>query len=244
LGAATATALAAEGCKVAIFDINREAGESLARSIGGVFCSCDVTSDEHIAAAIDAARRANGPERVLVNCAGVAIAQKIVSRDKQTGEIRSHGLKDFERVLSINLLGTFMMVRRCAASMVTLSPVTPDGTRGVIVCTSSVAAQDGQIGQVAYAASKGGVAAMTLPLARDLARDGIRVNVILPGLFNTPMFEGLPEEARKSLEATVPFPPRLGDPSEYAALVKHICENEMLNAALIRLDGALRMAPR
>jgi NAD(P)-dependent dehydrogenase (short-subunit alcohol dehydrogenase family) len=244
LGAAAAAALAKAGCKVAIFDMNREVGEAYARSIGAVFCYCDVTSEATVSTAIDLAREANGPERILVNCAGIAIAQKTVSRDKATGAVTAHSLKAFEKVISVNLTGTFHMITRSAISMVTLPPITPDGGRGVIICTASIAAQDGQIGQVAYAASKGGVAAMTLPIARDLARDGVRVNTILPGLFNTPMFAGLPEDARKALEVTVPFPSRLGNPTEYAALMQQICENEMINGALIRIDGALRMAPR
>lgn len=244
LGAATATVLAEAGCKVAIFDMNREAGEALANKLGAVFCFCDVTSEEGVAGAVAAAREANGAERILVNCAGIAIAQKTVSRDKARGGVVPHSLPAFEKVIAVNLVGTFRMITAVAASMVTLDPITPDGERGVIVCTASVAAQEGQIGQAAYSASKGGVAAMTLPIARDLARDGVRVNAILPGLFNTPMFDGLPEDARRSLESTVPFPSRLGNPAEYAALVRHICENEMLNGAQIRLDGALRMAPR
>ena len=244
LGAATAKALAAEGVKVAIFDNNREAGEEIASAIGAVFCYCDVTSEATVSTAIDWARDSNGPERILVNCAGIAIGQKTISRDKETGAVVSHSLKAFEKIVQVNLIGTFHMITKAAASMVTLPPVNPDGERGIIVNTSSVAAQDGQIGQVAYAASKGGVAGMTLPIARDLARDGVRVNTILPGLFGTPMFATLPDEARKALEATVPFPQRLGHPDEYAALVKHVCENGMLNGALIRLDGALRLAPR
>jgi NAD(P)-dependent dehydrogenase (short-subunit alcohol dehydrogenase family) len=244
LGAATAKALAAAGVKVAIFDTNREAGEEAASAIGALFCYCDVTSEATVSTAIDWARDSNGPERILVNCAGIAMGQKTISRDRETGAIVAHSLKAFEKIVQVNLIGTFHMITRVAASMVTLPPVTPDGGRGVIVNTSSVAAQDGQIGQVAYAASKGGVAGMTLPIARDLARDGVRVNTILPGLFDTPMFATLPDEHRKALEATVPFPSRLGHPEEYAALVRHICENDMLNGALIRLDGALRLAPR
>lgn len=244
LGAASATALAAAGCKVAVFDMNRDAGEALAKSIGAIFCHCDVTSEATVSTALDLARETNGAERILVNCAGIAIGQKTVSRDKQTGEAIPHNLQAFEKVIAVNLIGTFRMIARVASSMVNLEPITPDGERGVIVCTASIAAEDGQIGQVAYAASKGGVAAMTLPIARDLARDGVRVNTILPGLFNTPMFDGLPKEAKRALEATVPFPSRLGDPAEYAGLVRHICENGMLNGALIRLDGSLRMAPR
>ncbi len=244
LGAATAAALAEAGCKVAIFDMNREAGEAMAKKLGAVFCYCDVTSESAVAGAFEEARAANGPERILVNCAGIAIAQKTIGRDKATGAVVAHSLSAFEKVIAVNLAGTFRMIAATAASMVTLDPITPDGERGVIVCTSSVAAQDGQIGQAAYAASKGGVAALILPVARDLARDGIRVNAILPGLFSTPMLEGLPQETMLALAATVPFPSRLGQPAEYAALVRHICENEMLNGAQIRLDGALRMAPR
>ena len=244
LGGATATALAEVGCKVAIFDVNRVAGEALATSIGAVFCFCDVTSEASVAEALRTARAVHGPERVLVTCAGIAIGQKTVSRDKATGEPVPHNLSAFEKVVAVNLTGTFRMVAAVASSMAKLDPVTPDGERGVIVCTASVAAEDGQVGQAAYAASKGGVAAMTLPVARDLARDGIRVNSILPGLFNTPMFAGLGEDARRALEATVPFPSRLGEPSEFAALVRHICENGMLNGALLRIDGGLRMAPR
>ncbi len=244
LGGATAAVLAKAGCKVAIFDMNREAGEALATSIGAVFCSCDVTSEASAAEALGKARAANGPERILVTCAGIAIGQKTVSRDKATGAPAPHSLPAFEKVVAVNLVGTFRMIAAAAASMAGLAPVTPDGERGVIICTASIAAEEGQMGQAAYAASKGGVAAMTLPIARDLARDGIRVNTILPGLFNTPMFAGFPDEARRALEATVPFPSRLGDPSEFAALVRHICENGMLNGALIRLDGALRLAPR
>jgi NAD(P)-dependent dehydrogenase (short-subunit alcohol dehydrogenase family) len=244
LGAATAAALAEGGCKVALFDVNREAGEAHAAKIGGIFCHCDVTSEESVAAAFKAARAAHGPERIAVNCAGIAIGQKTVSRDKATGATVAHSLSAFEKVIAINLVGTFRVIASAAASMVTLDPITPDGERGVIVCTASVAAQEGQIGQVAYAASKGGVAAMTLPIARDLARDGVRVNTILPGLFRTPMFDGLPEDAKRALAAGVPFPSRLGEPAEYASLVRHICENGMLNGTQIRLDGALRMAPR
>jgi NAD(P)-dependent dehydrogenase (short-subunit alcohol dehydrogenase family) len=244
LGAAAAGALSEAGCKVALFDMNREAGEAHAKKIGAVFCYCDVTSESDVSAALEAARAANGPERILVNCAGIAIGQKTISRDKATGAVTAHSLAAFQKVIAINLVGTFQMITRSAASMVTLDPVTADGERGVIVCTASVAAEDGQIGQAAYAASKAGIAGMILPVARDLSRDGIRVNAILPGLFNTPMFEGLPDEAKRALEATVPFPSRLGHPSEYAALVRHICENGMINGAQIRLDGSLRMAPR
>lgn len=244
LGAATATALAAKGVKVGLLDVNEESGRELAARIGGTFARCDVTDEASVDSALTAVRAAHGQERILVNCAGIAIAKRIVRRDKETGAIELHDLASFAKVIQVNLIGTFLMMAKCAAGMMTLEPLSPDGERGVIINTASVAAQDGQIGQVAYSASKGGVQAMTLPVARDLARDGIRVCSILPGLFNTPMFAGLPEEAKKSLAATVPFPSRLGDPSEYAMLAVHICENVMLNGESIRLDGAIRLAPR
>ncbi|MDX2265886.1 MAG: SDR family NAD(P)-dependent oxidoreductase [Hyphomicrobiales bacterium] len=244
LGAAAAEALAAAGAKVAILDLNRDVGEALAAKIGGLFRHCDVTNEVTVESALASARAAHGVERVLVNCAGVAIGQRTVRRDRETGAIIPHSLAAFEKVIAVNLTGTFYMMTQCAAAMMTLPPMLPDGARGVIVNTASVAAQDGQIGQIAYAASKGGVAAMTLPAARDLAKDGIRVVAILPGLFDTPMFAGLPDEARQALSAGVPFPSRLGKPAEYGALVRHICENDMLNGECIRLDGAVRLAPR
>lgn len=244
LGAATATALAAKGVKVGVLDVNEAAGRELAARIGGTFARCDVTDEASVDAALAAVRAAHGQERILVNCAGIAIAKRAVRRVKETGAIEPHDLASFARVIQVNLIGTFLMISKCAAGMMTLEPLPPDGERGVIINTASVAAQDGQIGQVAYAASKGGVQSMTLPVARDFSRDGIRVCAILPGLFQTPMFAGLPEEAKKSLAATVPFPSRLGDPSEYAMLAVHICENVMLNGENIRLDGAIRLAPR
>ena len=244
LGAATARALAAHGVRVAVFDVNAEKGEQVAREIGGVFAPCDVTQEAAVDAALASARAAHGQERILVNCAGIAVGQRIVRRDRQSGAVTPHDLATFARTIQINLVGTFLMMSRVAAGMVTLEPMAPDGERGVMVSTASVAAEDGQIGQVAYAASKGGVLAMTLPIARDLAKDGVRVMTILPGLFHTPMFDGLPEDARVALAASVPFPSRLGDPSEYGALATHICENVMLNGGAIRLDGAIRLAPR
>ncbi|MGE8940598.1 SDR family NAD(P)-dependent oxidoreductase [Leptospira interrogans] len=244
LGAATAAALAAKGVKVGIFDLNETAGQAVAGKIGGTFARCDVTSESSVEAALEKVRSAHGQERILVNCAGIAIGKRIARRVKETGAIEPHDLASFTKVIEINLIGTFLMISKCAAGMMTLPALPPDGERGVIITTASVAAEDGQMGQVAYAASKGGVAAMTLPIARDLARDGIRVCSILPGLFHTPMFDGLPEEARNSLAATVPFPSRLGDPSEYAMLATHICENIMLNGVSLRLDGAIRLAPR
>lgn len=244
LGAATATALAEAGVKVSIFDLNEQAGTELASQIGGHYCKCDVADDDSIDGALVAARAAHGQERILVNCAGVAAGEKTVRRDRESGDIVHHRLNAFRRTIEINLVGTFAMIAKSAAGMMAVDPLTDDGGRGVIVNTSSVAATDGQIGQVAYAASKGGVLAMTLPVARDLARDGIRVVTIQPGLFETPMFAGVPDEARQSLEDSVPFPSRLGKPAEYASLVLQICENEMLNGAALRLDGAIRLAPK
>src|SRR6185436_8514379 len=244
LGAATARALAGKGVKVAVFDVNAEVGEKTAREIGGLFVKCDVTSEASVDAALAAARKAHGQERILVNCAGIAAAKRITRRVKETNAIESHDLATFAKVIQVNLIGTFLMISKSVAGMQAAEPLGNDHERGVVICTSSVAAQDGQIGQVAYAASKGGVYSMTLPIARDLAQNGIRVCTILPGLFLTPMFDNLSEEARRSLAASVPFPARLGSPTEYAALAVHICENPMLNGECIRLDGALRMAPR
>jgi NAD(P)-dependent dehydrogenase (short-subunit alcohol dehydrogenase family) len=244
LGEATARKLAGLGAKVAILDLQRERGEKVAGEIGAIFCEADVTSDDSVDKALAAARAKNGVERVLVCCAGIGVAQRTVSKKRDTGELVAHDMATFRRVIEINLIGTFRAVAKCATAMAGLAPATPDGTRGVIVTTASVAAQDGQIGQVAYAASKGGVMAMALPIARDLAGDGIRVSTILPGLFHTPMFDTLREEARQALGASVPFPARLGRPDEYAALVETIIGNEMINGATIRLDGALRMAPK
>ncbi len=244
LGAAAAEALANAGAKVAILDLNRDAGEALAARLGGVFRHCDVTSEVTVETALATARNAHGTERILVNCAGIAIGQRTVRRNRDDGAIIPHNLASFEKVIAVNLIGTFFMMTQCAAAMMAEPPITPDGGRGVIVNTASVAARDGQIGQIAYAASKGGVASMTLPAARDLAKDGIRVMAILPGLFDTPMFAGLPDDARAALTSGVPFPSRLGAPAEYGALVRHICENDMLNGECIRLDGAVRLAPK
>jgi NAD(P)-dependent dehydrogenase (short-subunit alcohol dehydrogenase family) len=244
LGAGTARALAARGVKVGIIDLNEQLGTAFAAEIGGVFAKGDVTNEAIVMDALGALRKANGQERILVNCAGIALARRSVRRVRETGGIEPHDVASFRKVIEINLIGTFIMMTKCAAGMMSLEPVGPDKERGVIISTASVAAEDGQIGQVAYAASKGGVASMTLPVARDLAKDGIRVMAILPGLFLTPMFDTLPEEARNSLAASVPFPSRLGQPSEYAQLALQICENVMLNGGAIRLDGAVRLAPR
>ena len=244
LGAATARALAAKGVKVAILDVNAEAGETIAKELNGIFARCDVTSEASVDQALAAARQAHGQERILVNCAGIGIAKRISRRIKETNAIEPHDLASFSKVIQVNLIGTFLLLSKSAVGMQATAAINADGERGVMICTSSVAAQDGQIGQVAYSASKGGVAALTLPVARDLARDGIRVVTIMPGLFLTPMFAGLSPEAQQSLAASVPFPARLGKPTEYAALAVHICENPMLNGECIRLDGSLRMAPR
>jgi NAD(P)-dependent dehydrogenase (short-subunit alcohol dehydrogenase family) len=244
LGGATAEALAARGAKVAIFDLNEAAGMAHAAKIGGKFYKCDVSSEASVEAALAAARADHGIERVLVNCAGIGVAKRTTRKDKDSGKVEPHDMATFSKVIQINLIGTFQMISKCAAAMQTLKPVTADGERGVIINTASVAATDGQIGQAAYSASKGGVLGMTLPIARDLSQVGIRVCTIMPGLFETPMMAGLPDEAKRSLEASVPFPARLGKPAEYASLACHICENGMLNGEAIRLDGAIRMAPR
>lgn len=244
LGGGTARALAAKGVRVGILDLNEALGIKLAAEIGGTYAKGDVTNEQSVASALATLRAAHGQERILVNCAGIALGRRTVRRVRETGAIEAHDIASFRKLIEVNLIGTFTMITASAAGMMTLKPIGADGERGVIVSTASVAAEDGQIGQVAYAASKGGVQSMTLPVARDLSRDGIRVCAILPGLFLTPMFDTLPAEAQASLAASVPFPSRLGKPAEYAALAVHICENAMLNGVSIRLDGALRMAPK
>lgn len=237
LGAATAQRLAALGAKVAVVDINQAAAEAMAARIGGVGIACDVSDATSGEAAFAAARAAHGPVRILVNCAGVGTAGRIVGREGPLA------LAAFERVIRINLIGSFNMLRLAAAEM-SDATVLAEGERGVIINTASIAAYEGQIGQPAYAASKGGVVGMTLPAARELARSGVRVMTIAPGLMHTPMVEGLPPEVQASLGAGIPFPARLGRPEEYAALVEHIVTNPFLNGEVIRLDGALRMPPR
>jgi NAD(P)-dependent dehydrogenase (short-subunit alcohol dehydrogenase family) len=237
LGEATARALAARGAKLALFDVDLKRAEKVAEELGGIAVKCDVSSAEAGEAAFNEVTEKLGEPRILVNCAGIAIAMKTVSKDG------AHPLDMFSKVLQVNLVGTFNMIRLFAVRCQELEPL-EGGERGVIVNTASVAAFDGQIGQVAYSASKGGVVGMTLPIARDLSRSGIRVCTIAPGIFKTPMLAGLPEDAQKSLGQQVPFPPRLGEPAEYGALALHIVENQMLNAETIRLDGAIRMAPR
>lgn len=244
LGAASVRRLAAAGVRVSIFDLNEEAGAAIAKEVGGAFFKTNVSDEASVDASLAASREQFGQERILVNCAGVVIGKRSVRRVKETGGIESHDLASFRKVIDVNLIGTFLMSTRSAAGMLKLDPLQPDGERGVIVSTSSVAALEGQMGQIAYAASKGGVLAMTLPLARDLSREGIRAVAILPGLFGTPMFDTLPDDARAALAAQVPFPTRLGDPDEFGHLVVQIAENVMLNGNGIRLDGAIRLAPR
>jgi NAD(P)-dependent dehydrogenase (short-subunit alcohol dehydrogenase family) len=244
LGKATAEALAAKGAKVAIFDLNEELGEATAAALGGIFCKVDVTSEEGVDAGFAKAREANGQERILVNCAGIGNGIKTAGRDKKTGAIKSFPSEQFELVIQINLIGTFRCIAKSAAGMMTLDPVNEFGERGAMVNTASVAAQDGQIGQAAYTASKAGVLGMTLPIARDLMTEGIRVNTILPGLFETPLLATLPDNVRQALSASVPFPKRLGQPPEYANLALTMIENEYFNGESVRLDGAIRMAPR
>ncbi|MFJ2993252.1 SDR family NAD(P)-dependent oxidoreductase [Pandoraea sp. NPDC087047] len=236
LGAAAARWLAGLGAKVVVADVNVDEGEALAEKLGGKFVKCDVTREEDGKAAVAAAQTL-GTLRGLVNCAGIAIGSRTVGRDGP------HPLDTFTRVIQINLIGTFNMIRLAATAMSQGEP-NGEGERGVIVNTASVAAYDGQMGQAAYAASKGGVASLTLPVARDLSRSGIRVMTIAPGIFETPMMLAMPAEVQASLGQMVPFPPRLGKPSEYAMLVEQIVRNPMLNGEVIRLDGAIRMQPK
>ncbi len=244
LGAATARALAAKGVKVAIFDLQTEKGEAMAAEIGGVFCEVNVTSDESVVAGFEKARAAHGQERVLVCCAGTGAAMKTASRSKQDGSIKHYPADAFNWLIQINLVGTFRCVALSAAGMMTLDPQNDDGERGAIVNTASVAGEDGQMGQVAYSASKAGVIGMTLPIARDLMSEGIRINTILPGIFETPLMLGAPQAVKDALAASVPFPKRLGKPEEYAHLALTMLENSYFNGEDVRLDGAIRMAPR
>ena len=244
LGAATARLLASKGVKVAIFDLQEEKGKAVAADIGGVFCECNVTDDASVDAAFAKAREAHGQERILVNCAGVGNAIKTAKRDRNTGEISHFPLDAFNWIIQINLVGTFRCIAKSAAGMMTLEPLSEDGDRGAIVNPASVAGEDGQIGQAAYSASKGGVIGMTLPIARDLMGEGIRVNTILPGVFETPMVAMMPQNVKDALAAQVPFPKRLGQAEEYGRLAVFMAENVYLNGEYVRLDGAIRMAPR
>ena len=243
LGEATARALAAHGVKVAIFDMNEAKGEAVAQELGGVFCKCNVTSDEDVDAAFAKARAAHGQERILVNCAGTGNAVKTASRDKTTGEIKHFPLAAFNLIIQINLVGTFRCIAKSAAGMLSLEPL-EGGERGAIVNTASVAAEDGQIGQAAYTASKAGVVGLTLVVARDLSQENIRCNTILPGIFDTPLLAGAPQQVRDALGAQVPYPKRLGVPQEYASLALEMIKNGYFNGEDVRLDGAIRMAPR
>jgi NAD(P)-dependent dehydrogenase (short-subunit alcohol dehydrogenase family) len=238
LGAGTARALAAAGAKVTVVDLNEQAIEELAREIGGLSIKLDVTDPAAAEAAFETAAAAHGPVRILVNCAGIAPAFKVLGKEGPAS------LDAFSKVVNVNLIGTFNMIRLAAAQMAKADPVTRDGERGVIINTASIAAFEGQVGQSAYSASKGGVVGLLLPVARELAQHGIRMCTIAPGIFGTPMLFGLPQQVQDSLGASVPFPSRLGRPEEYAALARHIVENSMLNGEVIRLDGAIRMSAR
>ena len=237
LGAATARRLAKEGAKVAVFDLNTKLAETVAQEIGGVAVTCDVSDAASAEAAVAAAAKAHGPARVLINCAGIGVAKRVVGREGPMA------LADFERVIKVNLIGSFNMLRLATAEMSKLEPLA-NGERGVVVSTASVAAYDGQIGQSAYSAAKGGIVSMTLPIARELAQFGIRVLAIAPGLFLTPLLAMLPQEAQDSLAASIPFPRRLGDPGEFASLVMQMIDNPYLNGEVVRLDASLRMAPK
>ncbi|MDB5437448.1 MAG: 3-hydroxy-2-methylbutyryl-CoA dehydrogenase [Phenylobacterium sp.] len=243
LGEATVRKLAERGVKVAIFDMNEAKGEAVAKEVGGVFCKCNVTSEEEVDAAFAKARAAHGQERILVNCAGTGNAMKTASRDKQTGETKHFPLDAFNFIIQINLVGTFRCIAKSAKGMLDLEPL-EDGERGVVINTASVAAVDGQMGQAAYSASKGGIVGMTLPIARDLMGDGIRVNTILPGIFNTPLMNAAPEQVKAALAASVPFPKRVCIAPEYASLALEMITNGYFNGEHVRLDGAIRMPPR
>lgn len=238
LGEAVARELARQGARVAVLDVNAAGAERVAAEIGGLACRCDIADTASVTAALDAAEAAHGPARMLMNIAGIGGARRIVAKDGSPAP-----LEDFERVIRVNLIGTYNIIRLAAARLVRLAPL-DDGERGVIVNTASVAAFDGQVGQEAYSASKGGLVGLTLPLARDLAQWGVRVCTIAPGLFATPLMKELPDEVQASLAASIPFPKRLGHPAEFAELAAHIVSNGHLNGEVIRLDGALRMAPR
>ncbi|MCD7107788.1 SDR family NAD(P)-dependent oxidoreductase [Rhizobium sp. DKSPLA3] len=242
LGAATARLLASRGARVGIFDLNDTLGTALAKELGGAYAKVNVSSETDVDQGFATIRQALGQERILINCAGIGNAIKTISRDRDSGAITHFPLADFEKIIQVNLIGTFRCIAKSAAGMALLPPI--DGERGAIVNTASVAAEDGQIGQAAYSASKGGVVGMTLPIARDLARELIRVNTILPGIFDTPLLQSAPETVKQALAAQVPNPSRLGDPADYAALAVHMCENSYFNGEDVRLDGAIRMAPR
>jgi NAD(P)-dependent dehydrogenase (short-subunit alcohol dehydrogenase family) len=243
LGEATVRALAARSVRVAVFDVNSKLGEAVARDVNGIFCRVDVTSDESVDNGFERSRAAIGQERILVTCAGIGDAAKTARRDRETRQISHFPLALFDRVIQVNLVGTFRCIAKSAAGMLTLPPQ-EDGDRGVIISTASVAAEDGQVGQAAYAASKSGIVGLTLPVARDLMNESIRVNSILPGTFATPMLQAAAEKVKAALAASVPYPKRMGEPNEYAHLVMSMIDNGYFNGASVRLDGAIRMAPR
>lgn len=244
LGEGTARMLAEHGVRVGIFDMNEERGQSVAKDIGGVFARVDVSDNASVDAGFAAVREQIGQERIMVNCAGIGGGIKTVARRRDTGEIVPHDVEKYIRIININLIGSFLCASKSAAGMMSLDPTDPDGERGIIVNTASVAAQDGQIGQVAYSSSKGGILAMALPMARDLAREGIRVNTILPGFYETPIYEQMKPEVKEALRAHVQFPNRFGQPNEYAQVVQFMVEHAYINAEAIRTDAGARMPPR
>jgi NAD(P)-dependent dehydrogenase (short-subunit alcohol dehydrogenase family) len=244
LGEATARGLAAKGVKVGIFHMNAERGEVVAKEIGGAFAAVDVSDNDSVDAGFKAVRAANGQERIMVNCAGIGGGMKTASRKRDTGEIMAHDPAYYIRIININLIGSFLCASKSAAGMMSLDPTEPDGERGIVINTASVAAQDGQIGQVAYSASKGGILSMALPMARDLAREGIRVNTILPGFYETPIYEQMKPEVKENLQAHLQFPVRFGRPDEYSDVVNFMCEHAYINAEYIRTDAGARMPPR
>ena len=244
LGEATARGLASKGVKVGIFDMNDERGKAVASEIGGVFVRVNVADNESVDQGFEAVRSVNGQERILVNCAGIGGAEKTVSRNRENGAIIPHDGDRYVRIININLIGSFLCASKSAAGMMTLEPIEPDGERGVVINTASVAAQDGQIGQVAYSASKGGILAMALPMARDLAREGIRVNTILPGFYETPIYGQMNDNVKDALRAHLQFPNRFGDASEYSQVVEFMCEHTYINGEYIRTDAGARMPPR
>jgi len=238
LGAAVAIKLGCNGVKVAILDRDSEAGSVMAEEVGGIYVQCDVSNPSDVASALETARSSHGQERICVNCAGIAMTKSIVSRGEP------HDAELFERIVRVNLLGTFNMASQSAAGMAKADMINTDGERGVIINTASIAALDGPMGYTAYCASKAGVAGMTLPMARDLSSKGIRVLAIAPGMFDTPMASQIPEDVQNKVAESIPFPQRTGEPAEFAALVAHCIENRMLNGEVIRIDGAWRMPPR
>ena len=244
LGEATARAFAAKGVKVSIFDMNEARGQQVASDIGGIFAKVNVADEASVDAGFEVVRAKHGTERLLINCAGIGLGMKTAGRKRDTGEILAHDVAAYKRVLDINLFGSFLCASKSAAAMMALEPLDPDGERGLIVNTASVAAQDGQIGQLAYSASKGGILSMALPMARDLAREGIRVNTILPGFYETQIYKQMKPEVKESLRAHVQFPNRFGQPSEYGEVAVFMAEHVYINAEYIRTDAGARMPPR